>query len=57
MIEIYNYKWEPAQPAGIENICISPNADSYYSIDGRKLSGKPARKGVYIVNGKKVAVK
>lgn len=28
--------------------------DSYYSIDGMKLSGEPTRKGVYIVNGKKV---
>ena len=56
-VKIYTYKWEPAQSAGIENISISHNADSYYSIDGRKLSGKPAQKGIYIVNGRKVAVK
>jgi len=29
----------------------------WYTLDGRKLSGKPAQKGVYIANGKKVAVK
>ena len=56
-LKIYTYKWEPAQPAGIENISISHNADNCYSIDGRKLSGKPAQKGIYIVNGRKVAVK
>ena len=29
----------------------------YYTIDGRKLSGRPTQRGLYIVNGKKVAVK
>ena len=56
-LKIYTYKREPAQPAGIENISISHNADNCYSIDVRKLSGKPAQKGIYIVNGRKVAVK
>ena len=28
-----------------------------YTLDGRKLNGKPAQKGIYIINGKKVAVK
>lgn len=31
--------------------------DDWYTIDGRKLSGKPAKKGVYIHNGKKAVVK
>ena len=30
---------------------------AYYSLDGRKLSGKPTKKGVYILNGKKRVVK
>ena len=30
---------------------------SWYSIDGRKLSGKPTKKGIYILNGEKVVVK
>ena len=33
------------------------NDDSWYTLDSRKLSGKPAQKGVYIVNGKKVIIK
>lgn len=28
--------------------------DSWYSIDGRRLQGEPAKKGIYIKNGKKV---
>ena len=28
--------------------------DSFYTLDGRKLSGKPTQKGLYIVNGHKV---
>lgn len=31
-------------------------SDDWYTIDGRKLSGKPAKKGVYIHNGKKAVV-
>lgn len=31
--------------------------DEWYSLDGTKLSGKPNTKGVYINNGKKVAIK
>ena len=32
-------------------------AAEWYSLDGRKLTGKPTQKGVYIVNGKKIVVK
>ena len=31
--------------------------DSWYTLDGRKLDGKPSRAGVYINNGNKVVVK
>ena len=32
------------------------NAD-WYTLDGRKLSGKPTQKGVYVVKGRKIVVK
>ena len=35
----------------------SDEAYGWYSIDGRKLSGKPAQKGIYINNGRKVVIK
>ena len=31
--------------------------DSYYTLDGRKLQGKPTQTGVYIQNGRKVVIK
>ena len=31
--------------------------DKWYTIDGRKLSGKPTKKGLYINNGRKVVIK
>ena len=33
------------------------NDDSWYSLDGRKLNGKPSRAGVYIYNGIKRVIK
>ncbi len=32
-------------------------AKGWFSLDGRKLSGKPVQRGIYIVNGKKVVIK
>ena len=33
------------------------NGQAWFTIDGRRLSGKPSQKGIYIVNGHKVVVK
>ena len=33
------------------------SGDSWYSLDGRKLQGKPSRAGVYIYKGKKTVIK
>ena len=43
----------------IENgkLKIENDADAWYSLDGRKLDGKPTQRGIYINNGKKVAIK
>ncbi|MBQ6681397.1 MAG: leucine-rich repeat domain-containing protein [Prevotella sp.] len=61
-VKVYSYKWEPTETTGINSIhnsqfTIENEAGAWYTLDGRKLSGKPAQKGVYIVNGKKVAMK
>jgi len=46
---------------GIQNIkegsIVKIQNDIWYTIDGRRLSGKPSAKGVYIVGGKKIVVK
>jgi hypothetical protein len=36
---------------------MSDGVDVWYTLDGRKLQGKPGNKGLYIVNGKKRLIK
>ena len=45
------------EATGVNLIDAESTNDSWYTIDGRKLNGKPTTKGVYVVNGKKVVVK
>ena len=33
------------------------DSEAWYTLDGVRLSGKPSTKGIYINNGKKVAIK
>ena len=44
---------------GIENIeyTIKPQSDAWYTLDGRRLSSKPTKKGLYLQGGKKIVVK
>ena len=42
---------------GISNVPSVVDKDVYYTLDGQKLSGKPTKSGLYIVNGKKVVMK
>jgi hypothetical protein len=53
---------EGSDETGIDSMhnseCLMLNeADAWYSLDGRKLDGKPSAKGMYIHNGKKVVIK
>ena len=43
---------------GIDNVNpnVNDNEATWYDLGGRKLNGKPAQKGVYIKNGKKIVV-
>ena len=49
----------PDDPTGISLLTThhSPLTNTYYTLDGRVLNGVPTQKGIYIVNGKKVAIK
>ena len=42
---------------GIDNLNVNDNEATWYDLNGRKLNGKPAQKGIYIKNGKKIVVK
>ena len=41
----------------VSNSKFQVSRAGWYTIDGRRLSGKPTKKGVYVVNGKKVVMK
>ena len=40
-----------------DNLRMENEAGAWYSLDGRKLNGKPSRAGIYINNGRKVVIK
>lgn len=44
-------------PTGIGFINDEDNNGAWYDLNGRKLAGKPALKGIYINNGKKTIIK
>lgn len=47
------------QPTGIRNLtpALSEGEGVWYSLDGRRLTGEPQQKGIYIKNGKKIIIK
>ena len=59
---VLNFGDDDENASGIVDIDHSPltidhEVDAWYTIDGRKLSGKPTQKGIYIHNGKKIVIK
>ena len=44
-------------PSGILTLSDKKNSSCYYSLDGRRINGKPSTKGIYIYEGRKVAIK
>ena len=53
------FEWLSEQPAesGIKGIEWDKDNGTWYTLDGRKLQGKPASKGMYINNGKKIVIR
>ena len=57
VVKIYSITVTPGA-TGILSIDHSPlTIDHYYTLDGRKMKGVPAKKGIFIVNGRKVVMK
>ena len=52
-----NFGEEATGVISIENGKLKIEDDNWYSLDGRKLSGKPSAKGLYIHGGVKVVIK
>ncbi len=57
--DVIDIVWIPAQSrtTGISTVGAASETDGWFSLDGRKLDGKPTKKGLYINNGKKVVIK
>ena len=59
-ITSYNIGFGDGGTTGIVDMkheTINIKNDTWFSLDGRRLQGKPTQKGVYINNGKKVVIK
>ncbi len=57
VVKIYGITVTP-ESTGIHSIDNGQlTIGNYYTLDGRKLDGVPAKKGLYIVNGRKVVMK
>ena len=54
---VLNFGGEETDIITIENERVKSENESWFSIDGRKLTDKPSAKGIYINNGKKVIIK
>ena len=49
---------QPTDIISIDNgqLTIDNEAGAWYTLDGRRLNGKPTTKGIYINNGKKIII-
>ena len=50
--------WREKVTDGISPVTThpSPLTEAWYSLDGKRLPGKPSQKGIYIYKGKKYAI-
>jgi len=55
---VVNFGEEEASGITTTNVTNDTNsADSWYTLDGRKLNGRPSRAGMYIRGGRKIVIK
>lgn len=58
--EVRKFVLDFNESTGIENTTFTSSADksdNWYTLDGRKLIGKPTNQGIYIHNGRKLVIK
>ncbi len=57
LIKEFVVNLDDEDPTGISELFGIEENGTWYDLNGRKLSGKPAQKGIYINNGKKTIIK
>ena len=51
-------KYSGSEPTDITSVKANETeAAAYYDLSGRRMSGKPTEKGIYVKDGKKILVK
>jgi len=54
----FNFTYSDSELTGIEDVKADAAACApYYTLDGRRLTGKPAKSGLYLKDGKKMIIK
>ncbi len=53
---VLNFDGESSSIENIPSSIFNLQSEGWYTLDGRKLSGVPTQKGIYINNGKKVVI-
>lgn len=53
----FNFTYSTKDPMGIENVNSDNSDASWYTLDGRRINGKPVNKGIYLFNNRKVVLK
>ena len=57
-VQIESFTIDGSNPTGIDETVNGKSVNSKsYTLDGRRLIGKPTARGIYINNGKKVVIK
>ncbi len=59
-VRAFNLNFGEGETTGIlstTNLTNYTNSDAWYDLSGRRLNGKPTKKGLYINNGRKVVIK
>ena len=57
---IREYRLDFGEETGIQKVLADERAaadsDAWYTLDGRRLAGKPAAKGIYLKGGKTICI-
>ena len=56
-VTAFNVNFGDGETTGIRTTNYTNSDDTWYTLDGRRLNGKPSRAGVYINNSKKTVIK
>ena len=54
---LISFDFMGGDPSAVQIVRNEDGEDSWYSLQGRRILGKPQRRGIYIHNGKKESIR